>query len=190
MKIMTNNTILLNELFIEIDYDTISKDRNITDVLKDKMTYIKNATRYISITQLYKLYKNLNKVYEERSKDKYLEEIEYNMIIYFIYLLNTNIITEEEKISLINNILFLYDKRLTNQDILNENGEAKLKVYAYTDISSKYIHGVKNQIQENTKESLLPLLEEDINLIMIEYKDILERDIESLNKTKVKKRIR
>lgn len=192
MQTIRESIILLNELFIEIDYKTIFQNQDISTILKDKMKYIKAATKYISLPQTYKLYKNITKTYEERSKDKYLEEIEYNMTIYFLYLLNTNIISEEEKIKLINNILFLYDKRLSNEEIISNIEEGKLKVYPFTDESSKYISKEREKIlkEEEARCSLLLSLEEDINCIMKEYQIILEGDINNLNKTKIKKRIK
>ena len=74
---------LLRELFIDIDYEMVTNDRDMNNsIIKSRLKYIKSATKYIPLTKLYRLYKNITSVYEERREDKHLEEIEYNMIMY------------------------------------------------------------------------------------------------------------
>lgn len=187
---------LLRELFIDIDYEMVTNDRDMNNIIiKSRLKYIKSATKYIPLTELYRLYKNITSVYEERREDKHLEEIEYNMIMYFIYLLNTNIISEDKKEELVLNILFLYEMNLSNLEVITKENDGKLRVYSYTKKSSRHIYDVREKIRALEKvnyssKSMLNVLLENIGIIMKGFNNILDDDVKNLGMTRSKKRIK
>lgn len=187
---------LLRELFIDIDYEMVTNDRDMNNsIIKSRLKYIKSATKYIPLTELYRLYKNITSVYEERREDKHLEEIEYNMIMYFIYLLNTNIISEDKKEELVLNILFLYEMNLSNLEVITKENDGKLRVYSYTKKSSRHIYDVREKIRALEKvnyssKSMLNVLLENIGIIMKAFNNILDDDVKNLGMTRSKKRIK
>lgn len=187
---------LLRELFIDIDYEMVTNDRDMNNsIIKSRLKYIKSATKYIPLTELYRLYKNITSVYEERREDKHLEEIEYNMIMYFIYLLNTNIISEDKKEELVLNILFLYEMNLSNLEVITKENDGKLRVYSYTKKSSRHIYDVREKIRALEKvnyssKSMLNVLLENIGIIMKGFNNILDDDVKNLGMARSKKRIK
>lgn len=187
---------LLRELFIDIDYEMVINDRDMNNsIIKSRLKYIKNATKYIPLTKLYRLYKNIISVYEERIEDKHLEEIEYNMIMYFIYLLNTNILSEDKKEELVFNILFLYESNLSNLEVIRKENDGKLRVYSYTEKSSRHIYDAREEIKALEKvnyssKSMLNVLLDNIEIIMKGFNNILDDDVRNLGMTRSKKRIK
>lgn len=196
MKNREDDIKLLRELFIDIDYEMVTNDRDMNNsIIKSRLKYIKSATKYIPLTKLYRLYKNITSVYKERQKDKHLEEIEYNMIMYFIYLLNTNIISEDKKEELVLNILFLYERNLSNLEVITKENDGKLRVYSYTEKSSRHIYDVREKIRALEKvnyssKSMLNVLLENIGTIMKGFNNILDDDVKNLGMTRSKKRIK
>ena len=190
---MIDNIELFKSLFIDINPSIIDSDK--IEVPKNIIKYIKNIQKYTTSVKVYKTYRNITKIYEERKLNKDLLYKEYYISIYLIYILNSNIINEEEKKIFIENIISFYDNKLSNNSIISLEENSLLRIYNYVDISVKHIYSTidKINILENNNyktKGLTDVLNKNINSIMKSFIILLKEDLKNINEQHNKKRIK
>ena len=82
----------------------------------------------------------MKKIYNERKQNKELLYEEFEIALYLTYIMNANIISEEGKKSLIENIISFYTLRLSNERVLSLKDRDTMSTYSYVDMSSKHIY--------------------------------------------------
>lgn len=109
--------------------------------------------------------------------------------------MNANIISEEGKKSLIENIISFYTLRLSNERVLSLKDRDTMSTYSYVDMSSKHIYTtigkVKSLNKNNYKsDGLVDILDKQITSIMKAFLRLFKEDMRILSETDNKKLIK
>ncbi len=193
---MENNVELIKSLFVDIDPSIIYNDKlDIKDIPKGVIMYLKKLLKYTSGVKAFKTYHSIEKIYDERKQNKELLYEEFEMALYLTYIMNANIISEEEKKSLIENIISFYTLRLSNERVLSLKNRDTMNSYSYVDMSSKHIYTtigkVKSLNKNNYKsDGLVDILDKQITSIMKAFLGLFKEDMRILSETDNKKLIK
>lgn len=193
---MENNVELIKSLFVDIDPNIINNDKlEIKDLPKEIIPYLKNLLKYTSGINAFKTYHNIEKIYNERKQNNELLHTEFVVAVFFTYIMNSNIITEEEKKILIGDIISFYNMRLSNKEVLSLKEKETMTMYSYTDISSTHIYNTINKIKALNKNNynsnnLMDVLDKQIAIIMKTFLRLFKEEILLLNKQSRKRLIK
>ena len=191
---MENNVELIKSLFVDIDPSIINNDKlDIKDIPKEVIMYLKKLLKYTSGVKAFKTYHSIEKIYDERKQNKKLLYEEFEIALYLTYIMNANIISEEEKKSLIEEIISFYTLRLSNERVLKDRDT--MSTYSYVDMSSKHIYTtigkVKSLNKNNYKsDGLVDILDKQITSIMKAFLGLFKEDMRILSETDNKKLIK
>ena len=184
---MENNVELIKSLFVDIDPSIINNDKlDIKDIPKEVIMYLKKLLKYTSGVKAFKTYHSIEKIYDERKQNKELLYEEFEMALYLTYIMNANIISEEEKKSLIENIISFYTLRLSNERVLSLKNRDTMNSYSYVDMSSKHIYTTIGKVKSLNKNNY-KLIRTCLSITALLYKsdglvDILDKQITSIMK--------
>ena len=157
--------------------------------------YLKKLLKYTSGVKAFKTYHSIEKIYNERKQNKELLYEEFEIALYLTYIMNANIISEEGKKSLIENIISFYTLRLSNERVLSLKDRDTMSTYSYVDMSSKHIYTtigkVKSLNKNNYKsDGLVDILDKQITSIMKAFLRLFKEDMRILSETDNKKLIK
>ena len=189
---MENNVELIKSLFVDIDPSIINNDKlDIKDIPKEVIMYLKKLLKYTSGVKVFKTYHSIEKIYDERKQNKELLYEEFEIALYLTYIMNANIISEEEKKSLIENIISFYTLRLSNERVLSLKDRDTMSFYSYVDMSSKHIYTTIGKVKSlNKSDGLVDILDKQITSIMKAFLRLFKEDMRILSETDNKKLIK
>lgn len=193
---MENNVELIKSLFVDIDPSIINNDKlDIKDIPKEVIMYLKKLLKYTSGVKAFKTYHSIEKIYNERKQNKELLYEEFEIALYLTYIMNANIISEEEKKSLIEEIIAFYTLRLSNEGVVSLKDRDTMSTYSYVNMSSRHIYTtigkVKSLNKNNYKsDGLVDILDKQITSIMKAFLGLFKEDMRILSETKDKKLIK
>ena len=115
--------------------------------------------------------------------------------VYLTYIMNSNIINEEEKKLLIEKIKSFYNMRLSNEEALSLKASERTSIYSYVDISSSHIYNTLNKVKSLNKNNynsnnLMDVLDKQVEVIMKSFLRMFKEDMLLLNKQNNKKLIK